>query len=423
MSLVRRWLIMTVLAFSGGIIFLLPFLREVYYRPMADAMSLTNTQLGWLMSVFGFVSMITYFPGGWLADRFSGRKLMSVSLLSTGLVGLYYATLPSFPATLAIHAFWGVSITLLFWAAMIKVTRGWAPPEQQGRAFGTLEMMRGVGEVAASSALLWMFSMLGESDMALSTVITVLSLTIIVLGVLSWLVIEDTARAGNGAQQKVGWTEIRKVLSMPVIWLIAIVIIAAYCAYWGSFQFTPFASDIFLTTAATAGAIGVGKMWLKPIAALVAGFAADRFGVAATISALFGVLIASFVGFATLPTGPSWFQVMLVNVAIASIAVFALRGIYFALLEEGGVPLAVTGTAGGIVSAVGFTPDVFMPMLGGVLLDRYPGMEGYRYYYLSVAGICAGGLAAALLIYFRYVKPAAATADRDSYQPAEARLP
>ena len=75
MSTVRRWLIMTVLALSGGIIFLLPFLFEVYYRPLADALNLTNTELGALFSVFGFVSMLAYFPGGWLADRISPRKL------------------------------------------------------------------------------------------------------------------------------------------------------------------------------------------------------------------------------------------------------------------------------------------------------------------------------------------------------------
>jgi sugar phosphate permease len=90
MSFVRRWLVMTVLSFSGGIIFLLPFLREIYYRPMAEALSLTNTELGVLMSVFGFTSMIAYFPGGWLADRVSPRKIMSTSLNQTGLAGVYF---------------------------------------------------------------------------------------------------------------------------------------------------------------------------------------------------------------------------------------------------------------------------------------------------------------------------------------------
>ena len=123
MQNLRRWMVMTILCFSGGIIFMLPFLREVYYVPMQEAFGYDNTQMGVQMSVFGFVSLITYFPGGWLADRISPRKLISSSLLATGMGGLYFATLPSYEIGIAIHAFWGASVSLMFWAAMIKATR------------------------------------------------------------------------------------------------------------------------------------------------------------------------------------------------------------------------------------------------------------------------------------------------------------
>lgn len=126
MSSLRRWLIMTVLSISGGVIFLLPFLQEVYYRPIAQALNLNNTQVGSLMSVFGVTAVLSYFPGGWLADRVSPRKLITLSLLSTGLAGLYFATYPGYKVSLALHAFWGVSVTFLFWGAMIRVTRYWA---------------------------------------------------------------------------------------------------------------------------------------------------------------------------------------------------------------------------------------------------------------------------------------------------------
>lgn len=71
MKALRRWLVMACLCFSGGIIYMLPFLREVYYIPLQKALSLSNTQLGVLMSVFGAVSLLTYFPGaGWpIASR------------------------------------------------------------------------------------------------------------------------------------------------------------------------------------------------------------------------------------------------------------------------------------------------------------------------------------------------------------------
>jgi len=402
----RRWLVMTVLSFSGGIIYLLPFLQEVYYIPLADALDLNNTQVGSLLSIFGTTSLIAYFPGGWLADRVSPRKLMTVSLLSTGAIGLYFATFPSYEISLLLHAIWGVSVTLLFWSAMIRMTRGWAPAAEQGKAFGILETGRGFGEVLSSVGLLAVFAMLGSGDAALSTVISTLSTLILLLGVLTWFTMDDALRDNedDSAREKIGFADILKVLRMPVIWLISIVIFTGYCAYWGTFRFTSYASDIFLLSVTAGAAISVGKMWLKPLAALVAGFIADKFGIARSVASLFAILIATFMLFAMLPGDPSLLPVMLAGVVIASLAVFAMRGIYFALLEEGAIPLAVTGTAAGIVSAVGFTPDIFMPLLGGALLDAYPGVPGYRYFYLVVAGFCTIGLLASLFIYFKYVK-------------------
>lgn len=405
MSTVRRWVVMTVLGFSGGIIFLLPFLREVYYKPMMDAFGMSNTEAGVMMSVFGFMSMISYFPGGWLADRVSPRMLITSALLATGGLGLYFSTFPSYAVSLVIHGCWGVTMSLLFWGAMIRVTRGWAGPDQQGQAFGILETTRGFGEIGASSVLLGVFAWLGSGDKALSVVIVQLSSIIIVLGILAWVSIEDTTRADSAEsnQEKAGLRDVIAVLRMPVVWLISIVVLTAYSAYWTSFYFTPYVSDVFLMSAAIGGVVSVGKMWLKPLAALIAGFVGDRFGIAKSTIVLFAMLVLSFGGFAILPGEPALFVLMLINVAIAAVAIFALRGIYFALLEEGGIPLAVTGTAGGVVSAIGFTPDVFMPMLGGVLLDKFPGAEGYQYLYLATAGLCALGLCAATIIFRRYV--------------------
>lgn len=400
-SALQRWLVMAVLSASGGIIFLLPFLQEVYYKPLMDALDIDNTQVGSLMSVFGLTSMLSYFPGGWLADRVSPRKLLTLSLLITGGLGLYFATFPPFIVSLAIHTVWGVSITLLFWGAMIRVTRGWGSSDEQGKAFGLLETGRGLGEVLTSMALLALFGALGASAFGLSMVVTALSVCTLGLGVLAWFVIDEDVGAADEKTGKIGLSEIARVLKMPVVWLIAVVILSAYCAYWGTFRFTSYATDMFGLSVTVAAAISVAKMWLKPLAAFGAGFAADRIGIARSVSILFAVLVISFGAFAILPGRPGLIPVMLLNVTLASLAVFGLRGIYFALLEEGGVPMAVTGTAAGIISVVGYTPDIFMPLLGGLLIDTFPGDTGYRYFFLFTSGICVVGFAAATLIWRR----------------------
>jgi len=404
MSALRRWLIMACLSLSGGLIYLLPFLREVYYLPLQKALQISNTQLGVLMSVFGAMGLLTYFPGGWLADRVSPRKLITFSMLATGLSGFYFATFPSYPVSIAIHAFWGITCSLTFWGAMIKATRNWAPSTEQGRAFGILESGRGIAELAASTAFLAVFAKLGSGNLALSRVIVFFSITNILIGVMAWFTLLDTSREEEepkAARSRIGARQVLAVLRMPMVWLISVVIMAAYGAYWGSYYFTPYATDAFLMSVVFGGAIGVGKMWLKPLSALGAGFLADRAGTSRTAAWCLAVLIASFGVFTLMPGNPKLVLVLIANTAVASLAIFALRGIYFALLEEGGIPLAVTGTAAGVVSVVGFTPDVFMPIVGGVLLDRYPGGLGYRYFFALIVGLCILGLLSALLIHRR----------------------
>jgi len=220
----------------------------------------------------------------------------------------------------------------------------------------------------------------------------------LVLAVAAWLILQDAPSQMATPDDKLHLHQVVEVLKTREVWLIALVVMSAYSAYWGTFFFTPLASDIYLMGAVIGGAVGVGKMWLKPISALAGGLVADRLGISKTVLVLLVITTASIAGFAIIPPGPDMLYVMLTNVAVASIAVFALRGIYFALLGECRIPLAVTGTATGVISVIGFTPDIFMPLIGGVLLDAYPGADGYSYLFTFIAGIGMIGTIAALLI-------------------------
>jgi nitrate/nitrite transporter NarK len=403
MNTIRRWMVMACLCLSGGIIYLLPYLREVYYLPLLRALDLTNTQMGVMMSIFGTTALISYLPGGWIADRVTPRKLISFSMTATGLAGFYFATFPSYGICLVIHAFWGISVTLTFWAALIKATRNWAPASHQGRAFGILEGGRGLAELLSSTALLAVFARLGSQALALSWVIILFSSMDILIGAMAWFTLSEDRPGSSGPT--LCFREIIKVMKMPQVWLLSLVIMAAYSAYWGSYYFTPYATDVFKMSVIFGAAIGVGKMWIKPFPAVGAGFLADRVGPSRTVIWSFVLLMASFMVFVVTPGSPNLVSILVINTAVASLAIFALRGVYFALLEEGGIPLALTGTATGIVSVVGYTPDIFMPMAGGALLDKFPEGEGYRIFFLVIVALCFLGLIGALTIRRRYSRP------------------
>ncbi len=396
-----RWIVMAVLGLSGTVIYLLPFLREVYYEPLQEALDISNSQAGVLMATFGLTSMVSYIPGGWIADRVDARALIAGALVSTGALGFWFATFPTYPVALVIHALWGVTATGMMWGALIKATRDWAPSTEQGKAFGLLEAGRGVSEAAFLTLFLAIFAGLGGDSPAFAQIVVQYSILHVALGVLAWFVIAPSAARNGDSASGGGDVALRdfvRVAKMPAVWLIAVVVFSGYSAYWGAYYFTPYASDVFLMSAVMAGAVGAGKVWLKPASALIAGVVADRIGVSRAVAASFAILIVSFAGFVLLPAGEAMVAIMLINIAVASIAIFALRGIYFALLEESGVPIALTGTATGFVSVVGFAPDVFMPLLGGALLDGFPGELGYRLYFGAITAISLCGLIATLAL-------------------------
>ena len=94
---------------------------------------------------------------------------------------------------------------------------------------------------------------------------------------------------------------------------------------------------------------------------------------------------------------------LIATIVTTSVGVYSLRGVYFALLAEGGVPMAYTGSAIGVISLVGFTPDVFMGPLMGVLLDSSPGVLGHQHVFAAVAAFSLVGWIATGL--FRKVRP------------------
>ena len=155
-----KWLIILSLIVAGEMIFSLPFHVFRYFRPtLLEVFNLSNTQIGDAIAVYGVTAMISYFPSGVIADRFSARRLMSFSLVATALGGVWMATIPNQFGLSLLFGFWGITNILLFWSAMMRSTRAWGGELAQGRAFGLLDGGRGlVGAAAATMAVFFLAS-------------------------------------------------------------------------------------------------------------------------------------------------------------------------------------------------------------------------------------------------------------------------
>ena len=295
------------------------------------------------------------------------------------------------------HGLWGITVTGMMWGALIKATRDWAPASDQGKAFGFLEAVRGLSQAVIVSILIWVFAQIGGDVSAFGSVVMIISALHIMLGLVAWSVIAP-GKTSNDQSSRSTSAEFKAALRMPVVWLISIIIFASYSAYWGGRYFTPYASQSFGLTVIVAAAIGTIRMWVRPVPSAAAGYIADRFGIWQTVAVCFVGMIISFALFAAIPGNPRLVAAMIINIVLVSIFLFAQRGVYFALLEEGGVPPAITGTAIGVISMIGYSPDIFMPLIAGMLLDKYPGAPGYQFFFALITGLCVAGLIATLMI-------------------------
>ena len=393
------------LIFAGEMIFSLPFHVARFFRPtLLDVFNLTNTELGDIIAVYGIMAMLAYFPGGALADRFSARKLMTFSLLATGLGGFYFAQIPGQNGLFFLFGYWGITTIFLFWTAMIKATRDWGGQLSQGKAFGLLDGGRGlVAAGAATLAVLILSTFMSEtvdstSDAerreALKTVIYFYTFMTIVAAVFSWTFIAEQQKNELRSNPKNTWLGIKTVMRKRVVWLQAVIVVCAYSAYKSLDYYSLYATDVLGMNEVDAAWFISNASYLRAVSAIAAGFVVDRFSSNKVIAWLFGGLVFSYLLLSLSQPNENIPYFIVANIIITFIAVFALRGVYFALLEETKISGILTGTAVGLISVIGYTPDAFFNSLAGRILDASPGLQGHQHFYMLLTVFSIVGLLA-----------------------------
>ncbi|MEK9921084.1 MAG: MFS transporter [Luminiphilus sp.] len=395
---------------AGEAIFTLPYHVTRFFRPtFLEVFGLTATELGVAQSAYGFVAMVAYFFGGPLADRYEPRALLAGSLWATAAGGLYLATFPNVVGVMLVWGFFGLTNILLFWAALIKVTRAWGGADQQGMAYGLLDGGRGLLAAILASVGVLMFSAafplgydeatLLQKGAVLKQVIYGYTAVTMGVGVMVWFTLRGLGeRHTDGVSPSLSqfFGHLKSVIQLKVVWLQTVVVVCAYTSYKAFDQYALFAvrghgiDEIDAAEIVTIGA------WTRPIAALVLGILGDRWGISRMAFICFVLLIISHSLFAFTGTALGSLSMILLNTLVTGVAIFGLRGLYFGLLEEGRIPVAQTGTAVGLVSVIGYTPDVYVAAVAGFLIDQSPGLLGFQHLFIMLLVFSVAGAMAAM---------------------------
>lgn len=386
---IKKYGTLLLLAAGAGIIFQLPYIRETFYVPIQNAMNLTNEQMGLLSSGYAAVATVSYFIGGIIADKFSARKLLTFSFLATGILGLWFSTFPGFTVSRIIFILMGISTIITYWSACIKATRMLGTDEEQGRLFGLQEGLRGILNAVLVFIMTAVFSVFTNEVAGAAAAIRVCAITVIIIGILNWLFIEDTKVEEQTESLSDVAKGMFKCLLIPRVWLLVGIIFTAYSVYGLLGYVTTYAQQFYGMTATTAATLGGIRYLLQGVGGIIGGFLADKLHsrMKVIIGGCAGLAL-SFALYIFLPADSSFMFAVIFNFFFGLIFMYAVRSQYFAVHQDAGIPLSLSGRVSGISSALGYMPDVFMYTLVGNWMDSY-GRTGFNmtWIYTIIAAI------------------------------------
>lgn len=396
-----KWLTLIIVAFAGGLITKLPYLRETYMEPLQQATGATLTQLGILMSAYGIVNFICYFPGGVLADKFSCKSLIVFSCIGTALAGFWYWTLPGFIWLVVIHAIFAVTTVFTFWAAMVKSINRLGDADEQGRLFGMLEGGRGLVGTLVAFGSVAVFGWAADAIGGMKNAILYYSVLMLVAGVLAWIFMEnDKPQKDTAAGKKENSLKVKdfvEVAKMPRVWLCGMLGICNYSALIFHGYVTGYLSNAFGLSDTVVGNLSVIRTYfMMMVGAFVAGFVADKIGSRIKFIKYAFIGMAVFASlYVLIPTKGAGIPLVIVNFIVYGLCLYGIKALYFSTIDEVLVPKRLAGTASGVISLVTYAPEMFLYTVSGNMVDKYANtatpLAGYHHCFIAMAILSAIG--------------------------------
>lgn len=393
-------LILMILALNT--IYQLPYLMYYYYTPLQEAMGLVgrDADYGRLLNVYGIANVILYLPGGWIADKFSAKKLLVFSMVGTGVLGLWESTFPSYEMLMIIFVLFAITTVLTFWSSSIKCVNLLADSDEQGGMFGSLEAGRSIFGLVVTTLFVGIFTiMAGNSNRAMTTIIATCSIMMIVVGVLlAVLMPEDKNSNATNATLGQSMMAFGKAFKQPSTYLLAGMIFAASLVGASASYYAPYLEQTFgMSTAITVPFASYRGPICGLIGASLGAVMATKMGRSSKPIIFAGIIMAiCFGAMVLMPASGMIMWPMLIIMIIASLCFSVFRALYYATLDESGVAKNMVGSVVGIASILGFLPDTFYTSLAGGWLEQH-GAGGFRMIFTCCIAASVLGLVCAFI--------------------------
>ncbi len=394
------------LIIAGEMIFSLPFHIARYFRPsFLSSYGLSNTELGDVFFYYGISAFLGYFLGALITDKFQPKTLIIISLVLTGTGGFVLLIDPSITYLKTLYSFWGLSTICLFWSPLIKSTRFIGGSQNQGTAFGFLDGGRGLCAALVASMGVLIFSRnyvaeLSEPYSSFQPIEQVIIFYIFMTFIAALFVfLFLPAIASTKTNDSISKLPQRvQLLKKKIIWLQALIVASSYACYKGLDHFSLYLYEVHSYSAQDSASIAAKIAYLRVIGAILAGLLSNRLQPSIVLILSFFFISVNFflIGLGT--DNSHNISIILIALSSSALVVFGLRGVYFTLLSETKMPMAHTGFLVGLISVVGFAPDIFFAPIAGRILDSFEGTTGHSFYFYFLGIISLIGFLTSIIL-------------------------
>lgn len=379
-------------------------IKTVTYEPFRAALGVTNTELGTLLGITGFVQVFGYITLGWLQDMLQIRGIIMIDLIVYALLALSLALLPTPPFwwLCVVFAGFGLFGEALYWPTVQKATRGMSGPTHQGALFSTQEALRGAMGFIANLVTLLLFVTFGSQVIGVRMAMICYPLVMVALAYVVFHNVPADFLQKTPEMHEVATKRPRTspgivltTLRSPIVWTTGLAAFAGYTAY---IAVTTYALVLFQSTfsindtyIAALGMINTGI--LPVVAALLSGWIARRFRSSSQwMTVLF--VAAATLSFAVIPlSGSDTPYAGLIATGFLALCCYAIRAVYFVPIGEYDIDDAHAATVMSVASFLGYLPSFLAYPIFGTIIDAASnGHSAQRTIFLVLGIVCIIGM-------------------------------
>lgn len=373
----HKWFLIILISMGSSVVYTPMYLKNIFYDPLMQAIGCSNADLGMMVSMYGIAAVVCYLPSGIVADKFRMRTLATVGFVGTAALTFVYAALPSLVVCYIIFLGMGVTSILIWWGTRYKVIRLCCEENEYSQKIGISYSIYGLAGLVVGLVNTAIVASFADAVTGVRVMIVFLGAILLIMGVLSYILIPDFK---GEISQNSGLFDLKDAVEAfkwpGVIWA-ALTMFFVYSVYQGATYTTPYMTQAFGADDTLVNVIGLIRTYgIGLLAGPVVGWLATKIKSASKAMVIcFLLSIGLLIGFIIMPT-TAGVAVVASMVVLFGFTTYGAFSIGSSPLSEIKMPMRIFGTATGLLSVIGFMPDMFIHAWYGSVIDA-KGLDAY----------------------------------------------